>query len=148
MLEWLSQQETALWWIALASLAMFLGSLLAIPLLVARIPVDYFADEQRHSGGLQRRHPLTRAVLLLLKNLTGVLLLLAGVIMLFTPGQGLLSVLLGLMLTDFPGKYRLERWLIGQRSVSRTINWIRVRSGHPPLRLPARDQTMPDRPTR
>ncbi|RME33433.1 MAG: hypothetical protein D6786_07715, partial [Gammaproteobacteria bacterium] len=65
------------------------------------------------------------------------LFLLAGLIMLFTPGQGLLTMLVGLLLMNYPGKYRLERWLVTRPRVLETLNWIRARTGHPPLAAPA-----------
>ena len=57
----------------------------------------------------------------------------AGIIMLALPGQGILTILVGLMLVDFPGKYGAERWVVGQRSVLKGINWIRTKSGKPRL---------------
>jgi hypothetical protein len=36
------------------------------------------------------------------------MLLLAGIIMLVTPGQGIISIVLGLFLMEFPGKRKLE----------------------------------------
>lgn len=65
----------------------------------------------------------------------GLLLLLAGVIMLVTPGQGVITVLIGLILMDFPGKYGLERKLVTQPAVLRSINWLRAKADQPPLVL-------------
>jgi hypothetical protein len=53
--------------------------------------------------------------------------------MLLTPGQGLLTLLTGLLLMDFPGKYAMERWLIGHPLMLRAINRLRARYGYPPL---------------
>ena len=47
--------------------------------------------------------------------------------------QGLLTILIGIMLTDFPGKYKLERWLVRKRPVLTSINWLRQRAGKSPL---------------
>jgi hypothetical protein len=60
-----------------------------------------------------------------LKNALGVVLLLGGIVMLFLPGQGLLTMFLGIVLMDFPGKFRLERYLISRGPVLKSINWIR-----------------------
>ena len=114
----------------------FVGSLIAIPWFLVRIPEDYFsprqADERR-----QRRagHPVWRWLAPILKNLAGVVFILAGVAMLVLPGQGLLTIVVGVLLTDFPGKRRLERRLVTQRHVLAAINAIRRRSGRPPLRV-------------
>ena len=56
-----------------------------------------------------------------------------GVVMLVTPGQGLATLLIGLMLMNFPGKYRLERWVVTRGPVLHTINRLRHRAGHAPL---------------
>jgi hypothetical protein len=53
------------------------------------------------------------------------------------PGQGLLTIAVGLILLDFPGKFRLERWLATRRSVWRSLNWLRRRAGSKPLQMPA-----------
>lgn len=95
--------------------------------LIRRLPEDYFTQDSRPA------RPLLRAILL---NLVGAALLLAGVVMLFMPGQGLLTILLGLILMDFPGKYALERRLVARPGVLRNINRLRTRSGVPPLQAP------------
>jgi hypothetical protein len=71
--------------------------------------------------------------LLILKNLLGIVLLLAGIAMLVLPGQGLITMFVSLTLLNFPGKYRLERWVISQGVVFRSINWIRQRRGYRPM---------------
>ena len=55
--------------------------------------------------------------------------------MLFIPGQGLLTIAIGLLLVDFPGKYRLERWLISRRPIIRVVNWMRRRAGRTEIRF-------------
>ncbi len=130
------------WLLAGVSLASLLLSLLLLPWYVARIPEDYFSHPQRHRMVRQSRHPLLDGILVVLKNLLGALLVLAGVIMLFTPGQGLLTLLVGLMLMNFPGKYRLECWLVSRPGIWKSLNWLRRRSGRPqllPVRKPQRD---------
>ena len=53
--------------------------------------------------------------------------------MLVLPGQGVLTILIGVMFINFPGKYRLERWVVMRDPVLKTINRLRQRAGHPPL---------------
>ena len=62
-------------------------------------------------------------------------MILAGLVMLFTPGQGLLFILIGLMLTSFPGKKRWLQWLFRKPQVRRSVNQIRERAGQPPMQL-------------
>lgn len=133
MEEWVRGHEEVLWWLGAASAVTFAASLALVPLLVRRLPADYFV---RRRYPWRERHPVARVLLLALKNLLAGLLLLAGFAMLFLPGQGLLTMFLGLTLLDFPGKRRLEVWLVSRRSVRRVVGWIRRRAGKPPLRLP------------
>ena len=72
----------------------------------------------------------------MLKNLGGYALVGAGVAMLVLPGQGLLTILIGLGLIDFPGKREFERWIVCRRPVGRALNWMRRRAHRPPLVLP------------
>ena len=55
--------------------------------------------------------------------------------MLLTPGQGLLSILVGIMLMDLPGKYKVERAIIRKEKVLSTINWLRAKAHRPPLQV-------------
>jgi hypothetical protein len=112
---------------------MFVGSLLSLPFLLARIPEDYFTDPQRHAARLKSLHPVVYLSLRLLKNLLGWVLVLAGILMLVLPGQGILTIIMGLVLSDFPGKFALERRLASDRRILCGINWIRRRSGHTPI---------------
>lgn len=135
-MDWLTQNQTLLWWLGVGSVAMFVGTLAFIPLLVARLPVDYFASPRRHPPPWCARHPGLTLFYHLVKNVLGVLFLVGGFIMLFTPGQGLLSLLIGVSLTDFPGKYRLERALVSRPGVARAVQWMRRKAGREPLQLP------------
>jgi len=131
-LEFITNSET-LWTLGIVSVVTFFGSLMVIPWLVVRIPVDYFAEEERHFILLENRPPAMRLVLLVIKNLLGVMFIALGIAMLILPGQGLLTILLGIIFLNFPGKYRLERRLIRLQPVSRTVDWLRRRAGREPL---------------
>lgn len=128
-------QQAALW-LSLISLCTFVGSLAALPWLVARIPSDYFNHNERYPAPWKNRHPLLRYTLIFLKNLLGLVLVTGGFIMLFLPGQGLLTLAMGLLLLDYPGKFRFERWLVSRRPILRGLNWLRRRQGMPALEVP------------
>ena len=132
--EWIDAHAVAIRWLWLVSLVMFVGTLAAIPLLVARIPADYFVGERRRppSSGRERAFRVAFATL---SSMTGAALVVVGVVLLVLPGQGLVTILLGVMLTSFPGKRRLERRLVAVPSVLRAMNWIRARAGRPPLQV-------------
>jgi hypothetical protein len=134
MLEWISLNETTLWWLAAASVVSFVGTLLLIPVLVIRIPEDYFAETKRHRWEpWAHQHPLIRWALLLAKNILGYIFITLGIAMLVLPGQGILTIMIGIMFINFPGKYRLERWVVTRGPVLNTINRMRHRAGHAPL---------------
>ena len=122
-------------WFAGFSLATFVVSAVALPWLLTRLPEDYFEETSPTVHPPWPRQPALYWAWRLLKNSLGAVLLLAGFVMLLTPGQGLLTILAGLWLADFPGKRRWERRLIGLPKVLTSINWIRRKSGQPPLRV-------------
>ena len=136
LLDWGKSNDTLIGWLVGASIAMFALTPLLVGWMLVRLPRDYFTKKRRRPLGSWKRHPALRIALLAGKNLLGVLLIAAGLLMLLVPGQGLLTIAVGLVLTDFPGKFRLERWIVKRRSVWRTINWLRRRAGREPLERP------------
>ncbi|MFP4393558.1 MAG: PGPGW domain-containing protein [Desulfohalobiaceae bacterium] len=134
MLEWMYAYEKLFWWLTGISLALFAVFLVLGPWLVLHIPEDYFLGEKR-----SRRLPVGQhskpihLLLLAVKNVMGGILLVAGLAMLLLPGQGLLTILLGLSFMNFPGKFRIERWLISRGPVLRWINSFRRRKGRQDL---------------
>jgi hypothetical protein len=131
------EYKYAFGWIALISGVVFVGSLLLVPWLVVRIPKDYFAKPRPPKSPFADEHPQLRWLGLILKNLLGGLLLLSGLAMLVLPGQGLLTLAIGIMLLDFPGKFRLETRIVRFGPVLKSINWLRRRAHAPPLELEA-----------
>jgi hypothetical protein len=132
--KWINSNAAAFWWIMIASLVALAGALILVPILVIRIPADYFVAHRRPGSEWMRR-PALRAAFLLVKNVLGYAFVVAGLIMLVVPGQGILTILIGTSLADFPGKFRLQRWLLTRRGVLGSINWLRQRAGKDPLVL-------------
>jgi hypothetical protein len=131
----IDQHKVALGWVAFLSVLLFFGCLLVVPYLVTWIPEDYFDRQRRPRTPFAGRHPALRWSALIGKNLAGAILILAGVAMLLLPGQGLLTLAVGVMLVDFPGKHRLERKIVGWPPVLRSVNWLRQRANVPPMRV-------------
>jgi hypothetical protein len=130
LMAYVSSHRTALTWVSCLSLAMFVGSLLLIPWLVGRAPRDYFVRSPReHRGALAWVNKV-------LRNLLGVVLMLAGLAMLVLPGQGLLMVLLALTLLDFPGKQALIHRIVLKKSVWRALTYLRERAHREPFEQP------------
>ena len=118
------------------SIVTFAGSLIVIPTLLARLPGDYFLHTRPRPGSWRANHPVWRWAGRVGKNLLGGVLVLCGVAMLVLPGQGIITILIGLGLLDIPGKRALELALLRRPVVSRVVNWIRAKVHRPPLRLP------------
>jgi hypothetical protein len=135
MLDWLQSYEATVW-VVLASAAMFFGSLIVIPIVVARMQPDYFLPQPPSPASWRRRHPVTRYILRATKNLAGSVFLIAGIAMLVLPGQGLLTILIGISLLDFPGKRKLELRIVRREPILHAINWIRRKANRKPLVLP------------
>jgi len=142
LLAWIDQHQHLAWWSAGLSAVAFFGTLIAIPVLVTRMPANYFIERDPSPDSWRSRHGAVRVMLRVLKDLLGVLLVLAGIVlaMPLVPGQGILTILIGLSLIDFPGKRNLELKLIRLRTVRKAINWIRARAQQPPLELPPRNK--------
>ncbi|MFO7287816.1 MAG: PGPGW domain-containing protein [Gammaproteobacteria bacterium] len=120
---------------AVSVVSLLLGALL-VPAMILRIPPDYFLPERRVPLAKRSRHPVVRLLLLAAKNLLGAILLIAGFALLFLPGQGLLTLLAGLIIMNYPGKYQFERWLVRRPHVLSAMNWLRQRYGRSPLIAP------------
>lgn len=133
--DWLQAHSEILWATGIASAVMMLCGISIIPWILLRLPRDYFLPPRRH-----RITPHLSLVvgipLLVLKNFAGIVLILAGLAMLVLPGQGLLTIILGLALTNFPGKFKLQRRLVCHPSVLNSLNWLRRRFNRAPFIAP------------
>lgn len=148
LLEGLTAQENAAYWLALISVLSFFGTLVLIPWVVVRIPADYFAGHKRPAKKrTYEKSPVVMVCVALVKNVFGALLVLLGLIMLVTPGQGVLTLIVGILIMNFPGKFALERWLVSRGPTLALINTIRRRRGRPPLRLEREELLVRDRDT-
>ena len=142
MPEWLSSRLPNGWngW-HLAALSVGLAvsmaaiSVVVVGYVLARLPADYFInpDAQRPID----RHPVLKALALLVRNTIGYFLIALGAVLSLpgVPGQGLLTILMGVMLIDFPGKHRFQRWLVTRRVILPAVNRLRARAGQPPFEV-------------
>ena len=114
------------------SVASFVVSILFCTLVIAYLPSDYFLSKRqlRHI-----RQPIFRIGLKCIKNLFAVLLVIVGIIQIPLPGQGVLTILIGVIISDIPGKRKLERRIISSPVVLATANSIRSRFKRPMLLL-------------
>ncbi|MDE0746442.1 MAG: hypothetical protein OSB23_01595 [Porticoccaceae bacterium] len=134
ILIWISGHQDLLVWTGLASVSIFILSLLSLPWLVAKIPEDYFLPEKRAGTPWKGSFPGVWLLMFVAKNIVGYLLLFSGSLMLFLPGQGVLTMLAGLLLMDYPGKFKLERKIALSPAVFSKLNWLRDKAHQPPLK--------------
>lgn len=100
-------------------------------LLILSIPADYLLHLK--TPALLSVRPFIYWPKVILKNVLGLLLLAAGIVMLVTPGQGLITMLFGIILIDFPGKDIIVNKILTQPKILTNINRIRARFKKPPL---------------
>ena len=118
-------------WLGIVSSVIFLVSLLSIGRLVSLIPSDYFIN--RKESKFKLNYPVAWIVSTIIKNIFGYILILGGILMLILPGQGLLTIFIGLMLSNYPGKYSIEKKIVATPKILKSINWLRKKSDEPPL---------------
>ncbi len=118
--------------LAALTAGLFIITLLLPPLALLLLPEDYLCETDEKSD--QRQRSLAWKVFLtLFTNLLGGVILLAGIIMLFIPGQGLLTIALGILLTSLPGKKKALSYILTD-SILDKVNTYRTRFGRPPLK--------------
>lgn len=141
MFEFLSDFFSGLTWQkvvvgALIFLASFFINLGIVSFILVKLPADHFSKSRKTKFWAGPR-PAIHAAKVIGKNIGGLLLVALGIVLSLpgVPGQGLLTVLLGVMLLDFPGRERLEQKLLSKPSIVNTINRLRERFKKPPLEL-------------
>lgn len=135
MLDWIQGNETILWWLAASSIILFIATMIAVPIWAVRIPANYFANRTMHAPKASAGNGPKQTIVKIGKNLLGGVFVMVGILMLLLPGQGLLTILIGVMVMEFPAKYRIERWIVTRPPVLHSMNWLRQRAGHEPLIL-------------
>lgn len=138
MEQWISKE--ALHWIYAGSGIVLVVIAIAIPWVLVKMPRDSFSNAGRHSW-LDRKPAAVRVPLRILKNVLALALVVLGVAMFLTPGPGVFPILLGIFLADFPGKARLQGWILRKPHVMNSLNWLRRKFHRPPLRLPPKELT-------
>jgi len=138
ILNWFNANEDLVQQIGNASLVVLGITIVLLPIVVAKLPADYFISEKREPARKTRKNPFLWTLLSFVKNLLGLFLILVGIAMLVLPGQGTVTILIGLAISNFPGKYKLERRIASQPAVGDTLNKIRKFTGATPLLMPTK----------
>ena len=121
--------------LGLLSVLTFIGSLVAIPWIIARLPENYFIRHRQLVAERHKSHPLLARITLVFRNALGLVFLVAGIAMLVLPGQGVITILIGLSFMDFPKKHQAVDYLVRRRRVIKLLNWIRQKEKKPPFRF-------------
>ena len=116
--------------VGIISAASLIGSILFCVLVITYLPFDYFLLKRQPS---RIKQPILRIGLKCLKNLLALILIVVGLILIPLPGQGVVTVLIGITISDIPGKRRLERRIIRLPAVLPSINSVRSRFNRPLL---------------
>lgn len=137
MMEWLTGFWTSLTWgrILFAGGLFVLSivvSILVAAVVIVKIPENYFSSHYQQDF-MPNASWLTRWGAVIAKNLLGIVLIVAGIIMLIGPGQGILTILIGLIMVDIPGKRPIEARIIKRPTILAAVNELRLRYNKPPL---------------
>lgn len=117
------------------SLAMFVVSVLLVPVFVQILPEDYFVRRKIRTKPPWVPFPL-HVLYLVAKNIVGIVLIVLGLAMLVLPGQGLLTLIVGVILTDIPGERQAFLLICRKTPVLRAMNWLREKKGVAPFIMP------------
>ena len=132
--DWISDNYRLIQWIGVASVLLFLLSLFILRFVIVRLPNNYFLTDcstlNKRSGNL------IDLGFRVAKNVFGFLLIICGIVLLFTPGQGLVTMVLGVWLMDLPWIIKIKERFVYSRFVKRTLNWIRCKNGISPFKFP------------
>tara|TARA_Y100001935_G_scaffold24464_1_gene17880 strand:- start:2379 stop:2804 length:426 start_codon:yes stop_codon:yes gene_type:complete len=131
--QFITNYKKFIFWLGSISAVIFVFSLLSIKWLVALIPSDYFIKKE--DSKFKKKYPFLWFLSLIIKNIFGYSLIIGGIFMLILPGQGVFTIIIGLMLSNYPGKYAIEKKFIAIPSVLKGINWLRKKSNQPPINI-------------
>ncbi len=132
-MEFLRHYSLVVELLGILSVLTFIGSLIAIPWIIGRLPVDYIILHRKLVEERHGRHPVWAKIIFVTRNVVGIFFLLAGIAMLVLPGQGIITILIGISFMDFPRKHKFVDYLIQRPRVIRLLNWIRRKEKKPPF---------------
>lgn len=134
--DWISDNYRLIQWIGVVSVLLFVLSLFILRCVIVRLPDDYFLNDSSTIN--KRSGSLINLACRVTKNLFGFLLIICGIILLFIPGQGLVTIVLGVWMMDLPWIIKIKRKFVYSGLVKRTLNWFRSKNGIPLFKFPKR----------
>jgi len=134
--DWLSANSLLISSLAAVSITLLAVTILATPWAVSRLPSDYLQSRLE----APKKHGLGHMLLNIVRGFVGLLIVLLGLIMMITPGPGIIMILMGISVAQFPGKNRLLIYLATRPHVLASLNWMRQRHDKPPFIDPNRSR--------
>ena len=137
LFNWVDNYRVVIWWISALSAVIFIIFLFAIPIFIVKLPADFFIQQSLPTAcPASQKHPLVRLIYLTAKNLIAVMIILAGIAMLFLPGQGVVTIIIGVSMLTIRGKRRLVLGLVCHRLIMQSLNRLRARFNKPAFLIP------------
>ena len=136
IVAWLMGYSSVLIGLGGLSVLILVFSIAGMGWFIAQIPEDYFIHAKRQAKHWNKYSSQARIAIIIFKNIFGGIMLVAGLFLLVLPGQGLLTIIIGLLLIDYPGKFQLEQKIISIPSIFRSLNWFRAKARKPNLLHP------------
>ncbi len=137
--EWVAAHKAPFWWFGVLTVLSYIAIPFVIRAVVIRMSPDHFLHRGPPPDSWRAHHPAARIAFLVAKNLLGALLVLVGIVQsvpVLVPGFGLLTILIGVLLLNFPGKRALELRIMRNATVLRAVNAVRARAGRAPIKMP------------
>ncbi len=122
--------------VGILSFVLFLAALITMPWIIGSLPRDVFLRGKEK----EQSHPVVSILILIARNVMGLLFFTMGFVMLFMPGQGLLTMLAGLVLMRFPGKTRLVHRILSLSIIQKGLNGLRRRMGKETFLFPGEER--------
>ncbi len=101
--------------ISVISVVFFLVGSLGTYIWLLKIPSDYFRKKERNESWIVK----------VMRNLLGLILVLLGILMLFMPGQGLITIFVGLYISDTKVTRSLRERFLKNKKIQRGLDSIR-----------------------
>ena len=125
---------TAVVLIAFAVFVLIAFAVFAAAATVVLLILLFSADENFFIRLIEKEEqPFRLTVFSVVKNGFGLFLLIAGILMLVLPGQGILTVLISLLFLDFPGRRKLILKILSSEKTEQALNRIRRKFGKKPF---------------
>ena len=124
--DWLYSHTTFIIVVSIISVVLVTLLFAALLITILRLPVDFFLKEERSFVFKRKNIPLILyIIILILKNILGIILAIFGLIMILLPGQGIMTIFVAVIFIDFPGKWKMIKYFSRRKKIMQGLNWVR-----------------------